>query len=223
MTKLCLPIAAKKSADVVAQAAKAKQAGADLVEIWLGELEDLEIPELFAQVELPILANCKGADEKGSFGGSEQEKVDLLITAAQAGAAYVDIDHATEPKLLTRLHEGKGTAELILSAHYFAGTPGLPHLTAQLATMLQHTPDVVKFAATPQSLKDVVTILRLAEKLMSKSIRHITISMGQQGKVTRVAAPVFGSEVMFATLDEAAATAPGQLSLNQLANIYQLW
>ncbi len=210
-------------AAVVDEAEQAKTAGADLVEVWLGEIEDLDVKALIQQIAHPVLVNCKGAEEKGAFTGTAEEKTALLIASAQAGAAFVDIDHEFDAKLLEQLHKNKRSAKLIFSAHFFDGTPGLPHLTAKLPKMLEHKPDMVKFAAMPNAFKDVVTMIRLAEKLTSKQIPHITISMGELGKITRVAAPVLGSEIMFATVDETKASAPGQISAKELANVYKLW
>ncbi len=223
MTKICIPIVEKTLAKIHEQARTAKVAGANLVEIWLGEIADCDVPELFAGLPLPALVNCKDAKEKGNFTGTDKEKADLLIAAAQAGAKYIDIDHEFDSELLKKIQAKKGAAELILSAHFFNGTPGLPHLTSKLAKMLERKPDMVKFAAMPHSLRDVVTMIRLAEKLQSKNIPHIVISMGELGKLTRVASPVLGNAIMFATMDESKASAPGQINAKKLAEYYEIW
>jgi 3-dehydroquinate dehydratase type I len=224
MTKICVPITAAHADSVLSEAAAAKAAGADLIEIWLGELhEPEEISKWFARLPLPAVVNCKGKAEKGGFGGSESEKVALLQKATQLGAAYVDVDAGVDRALLQSLIATKGKSRLILSAHFFDGTPGLPALAARAEAMQSLGAEVVKLAAQPKNLHDVVTMLRLAENLERKKIAHIVISMDRMGTVSRVFAPLFHNEMMFAVLDASRKTAPGQLTVNRLAECFKEW
>lgn len=223
MTKICVPIIEKTDAAVIEQANAAKAAGTDLVEIWLGEIVDCDISYLFSGLPLPALVNCKDAQEQGNFTGTDTEKANLLITAAQAGAAYIDIDHEFDIELIEKIRKSKGRAKLILSAHFFNGTPGLPHLTGLLDKILKKKPDIVKFAAKPNSFRDVVTMIRLAEKLSAKNIPHIVIAMGELGKITRIASPLLGNEIMFGTLENGKASAPGQISAKRLSEFFKEW
>lgn len=224
MTKICVPITAARAEAVLAEATAAKAAGADLVEIWLGELsEPDQISEWFGHLPLPALVNCKGKAERGNFLGSLSEKIALLKQAATLGAAYVDIDAGTDPELVRELRDGKQQSHLILSAHFFDGTPGLPALTAKAEMMKRLGAEIVKFAAQPKGLHDVVTMIRLAENLERKKIPHIVIAMGEIGTVTRVFAPLFKNELTFAVLDPSRQTAPGQLTVNRLAECFKEW
>lgn len=223
MTQICVPIITGSLEHIHRHAAAAKASGVDLVEIWLGEIPECDVAALIGALPLPALVNCKDAKEKGSFAGGDLKKTELLIAAAKAGAAYIDIDHDFDPDLLRRLQREKADAKLILSAHFFDGTPGLPQLTARLAKMLAFEPDVVKFAAKPHSLKDVVTMIRLAEKLQSKNIPHIVIAMDDLGKLTRIASPLLGNAIMFATLDGSTSSAPGQIDAKMLAEYFKIW
>lgn len=231
MTKICIPIA-ENTTEKVIQKIRESEKIADVIEVWLGELPldkgtssenhsgikgrgDLE--EIRNATMTPLLANCKPLKEKGNFLGNEKDRFDILLEAAQHGFEYVDFDYEFPEELIKSFKKQKPKdCELILSAHYFDGTPGLPHLTHKLQAIQKQKPNMVKFAATPKNLKDVVTMIRLAEKLESKKIPHIVISMGALGKVTRLASPLLGNEMMFTTIDEASATAPGQVSAEKL-------
>ncbi len=46
--------------------------------------------------------------------------------------------------------------------------------------------------------------------------------MGDAGRITRVAAPLLGSEFTFASPGEGRETAPGQMSASQLNAIYKI-
>ncbi len=222
MTKICIPIREKESEQVLQKIALAEQAAADLIEIWLGEIKKPDIKEYIRATKLPILVNCKGQEEQGSFTGKSKEKQALLLDAIQAGASYVDISADSDEEIISEIIKNKGDVKIILSKHYFSGTPGLPHLTTELAKIQKFQPDIVKFAAMPRTFKDVVTMIRLAEKLSSKHISHIVISMGKLGKITRIASPVLKNEIMFASLEQNPETTLGQISIKNLHRIYNL-
>jgi len=70
-------------------------------------------------------------------------------------------------------------------------------------------------AVMPQSVEDVLTLLtatNTARQQLQQPI--ITMSMGDLGKVSRMAGEVFGSCLSFATVG--AASAPGQIALDHL-------
>lgn len=67
----------------------------------------------------------------------------------------------------------------------------------------------------PQSVDDVLTLLtatNTARQQLGQPV--ITMSMGDLGKVSRLAGEVFGSCLSFATVG--AASAPGQIALDHL-------
>lgn len=72
----------------------------------------------------------------------------------------------------------------------------------------------------PQSVDDVLTLLTAtnqARQTLSQPV--ITMSMGDLGKVSRLAGEVFGSCLSFATVG--AGSAPGQMALTQLRPMLQ--
>jgi 3-dehydroquinate dehydratase-1 len=222
MTKICIPIIEPTNELVLQKINAAKKAGADLVELWLGEIDEPDVKTIISDSSLPVIINCKGEDEQGNFSGTVAEKKELLLEGIKAGATYLDIGFCNPPELIRELFANKQDAKVILSLHYFRGTPGLPRLTADVDRMTSLSPDIIKIAALPRNLKDVVTMIRLAEKLSSKEIPHILISMGKLGKITRIASPVLQNEIMFAPLDQGSISAPGQISINELHKIYKI-
>ena len=72
---------------------------ADLVEIWLDEINDLDdFLEKFKQFkqqnasQISFLAVCKTPEENGSFSGSEEEKIKILQSFLDSGGNLVDLD-----------------------------------------------------------------------------------------------------------------------------------
>lgn len=225
MTKICVPISAQNLAEARASLKKIELTKAELAELWLGELQHEpkeEVFQLIANAKLPLLVTCKGADEKGKFSGTDAEKIDVLLSAITTGARFVDVSADTNLAEYERLQKNKQQAEIIISRHYWKGTPGLPHLTQEVEKIRKFHPDILKFVATPKNFRDVVTMIRLAEKLSSKNIRHIVVAMGPLGKITRIASPLLQNEIMFAPLTPEDCTAPGQIPQEDLLKMFQM-
>lgn len=212
MTKLCIPLLSSDPQKILSDISQAQDMGAEVIEIWLGEIENIhrmsakEQKDLFISFvsasSVPLLATCKGKKEKGIFLGNEEEKISLLEQAFAAGFSFVDTDFETEKSLVFRLHALKKEGQqIILSAHFFEGTPNIQGLLRRFHIMSEKQADVVKFAAMPQNFKDVLTMMRLAEKLSAKKKKHIVIAMGKQGMMTRIFSPVLLNEMMFAPLE----------------------
>ena len=220
MTKICVPIVANDIPTANDQMQQAAEAGAEVLELWLGELVQPNLTFLVALIKnspLPILVNCKDSSEQGHFIGSPQEKLRLLRTAAEAGAAYVDVDYQYQyiKELKTSLAEL--STKLILSAHFWQATPALVELEKIVALMHKKNADIIKIAAMPTRHSDVLTMINLAGILTEILAEHICLSMGELGSITRRESEFLNNELTFATMGET--TAPGQMTLTQMRQI----
>ena len=225
MTKICIPISSTTFQESLTELAKIQNTDADIVEWWMGEVEALtaeQIEEFVNVAKMPVLVNCKDAMEKGNFVGDDDQKLTLLSAAAIAGAAYIDVDWQWSKIDVLKANCSDSSAQLILSSHSWKGTPGLPALTRIAQKMLDRGADMVKFAATPTTDKDVMTMMRLGLRLTEKTIPHICISMGQHGQITRRESPFLGNTMMFATLPGGASTAMGQYDVDELRKFFDL-
>ena len=96
-------------------------------------------------------------------------------------------------------------------------TPDRDVIVGNLCQMQDLGADIVKFAVTPRSERDVLRLLdaTLAMKEDHNTTPVITMSMGKLGVISRICGEVFGSAVTFGTAGKA--SAPGQLPANQLS------
>ena len=62
-------------------------------------------------------------------------------------------------------------------------------------------------------------MLAATEQLTAHGDRVATMAMGEVGSHTRAVAPVYGSKIGYAPVDEADATAPGQYDLESLSGL----
>ena len=82
--------------------------------------------------------------------------------------------------------------------------------------------DVVKLAVMPQNTKDVLHLLSETNAFHENHPDRalITMSMGAQGAISRVAGEFFGSCVTFGAGEQA--SAPGQLPMTDLENVLEI-
>jgi len=218
--KICVPVRAS-SLDALLQKIQTAQAEADIVELWLGDLpnEERGLEKIFTIKQKPYLLTVKTSEENGNFSGTPTEKLEILLQGARLGAEYCDLSHEFPLDLIEQFIAEKGKTELILSAHFFDHTPSV-HDLSNLAQKMQFLgADIIKIATFAQSYHDLVTMLELAERCAHAEIRFIIIAMGEYGKISRIATPLMGGEMMFTCLNEEEKTADGQMTVQATRNL----
>lgn len=221
--KICIPIQAgtqKEAHKRLKEVAKK----ADLAELWLDQIEDLDIKELLKEKPLPIVCVCKRSDDKGKFKGNFEALSDLLIQAIKFGADYIDIP-ANMPESLSKKvvqQARKKRCKVIISHHDFKATPDYPKLIRLADSIKKRGADVVKIATFANDLQDTVNIIALAKTLRGSKTSHILIAMGPKGILSRILTPTLDGEMMFATLGKKGQTASGQLSVVALRKAWSL-
>ena len=108
---------------------------------------------------------------------------------------------------------------MIASHHDFDETPDRGVIRMLLEQIRESGADIVKLAVMPKSMQDVLDLLEetnaFHEKYPDKAL--ITMSMGAQGAISRVAGEFFGSCVSFGAGEQA--SAPGQLPMGELEQV----
>jgi 3-dehydroquinate dehydratase/shikimate dehydrogenase len=80
----------------------------------------------------------------------------------------------------------------------------------------------VKIAVQANDIVDCIPVFELLERARSEGRNLIAIAMGNAGLATRVLGPSRGAFLTYAALEEASATAPGQLTAQNLRSIYHI-
>src|SRR5512135_1246398 len=89
--RLCVTVSADNMAGLLA--ARDRAAGlADLVELRLDAVRDVDLPAALSGRRTPVIVTCRPRREGGAFGGAEAERLALLRAAARLGSEYVDIE-----------------------------------------------------------------------------------------------------------------------------------
>lgn len=172
---------------------------------------------------LTLLATCRPERSGGRLPGSAHEELQILLAAADAGAAVVDLSLESAEDLgseAVQALRSRGAAVLI-SFHDFHATGDL---NVVLSRICRFEPDFAKIVPTAHSLHESLAVLRLLRHAasMSPSQPLVALAMGEQGLISRVLGPSFGSAFTFAAASAAEATAPGQLTAETLKHLYRI-
>jgi shikimate dehydrogenase/3-dehydroquinate dehydratase type I len=203
---VCETVTARSLAEL--RQARDAAAHADLVELRLDGVRDLDVAGALADRRCPVVVTCRPAWEGGSFDGSEAERIELLAQAVALGAEYVDVEWRAN----ARLPRNERT-RLVVSHHDFVHTPA--DLTQRVRAMraAASPADLIKIAVTAGRLTDC---LRLRDAV-SGAPGHIAIAMGDCGQLTRVWPAGFGSSWTYG-----GCAAPGQIAARDLVEIYRV-
>jgi len=230
MTKICIPIVEKKISKILEKINESKNWPVEILEIWLGEIPKIsdkkinKIALTAKSVGKKILVNCKNSDEKGNFIGSDLEKTEILKSAIKYNIDFVDVDvdFPFIKNLQKKISENNNQTRLILSTHFWEKTPQISELKKIITKMISRGAQIIKIAAMPKNLKDVAIIFLLAEILNQKKQKHICISMGKIGAISRIYAPILKSEITFAPFKNYDKSAPGQINFENLREFWRI-
>jgi 3-dehydroquinate dehydratase/shikimate dehydrogenase len=166
-----------------------------------------------------VIATCRRVASGGKFRGSIASQLDLLNKAAAAGCQLVDVELQTASKVKPeQLQKLRTRAALILSFHDFRATKKLDET---LEKMLAYPADFYKIVSTATTLSDNVTMIKF---LAREGDRHslVGMCMGEQGIISRVLGVRAGSVFTFASAIAGEETAPGQVTAQELRNVYRI-
>lgn len=225
---ICLPLVAKDTSALLRQAAELTRLEPDLLEWRIDGYDQVE--DIGACLEalnalkaamgsIPLIFTCR-IHEEGGFKKLSQETRLKLITAAMesGGVEIVDVEMCNEPAFIERVKKTAQTcgAKLIFSYHNFDDTPDEAFIHDKLVMAQEMGADIAKLAVMPKDYADVLTLLSATLKARTGAVKVpiVTMSMGPEGGVTRLAGGLFGSDLTFAIGKEA--SAPGQIPIGEL-------
>ncbi len=208
---ICVSIRASTNEEALESIRRARQAGADLAELRIDFIRDPDIPRLFRDPPLPLIATVRPTWEGGRFEGTEADRVALLEDACLAGAEWVDVEFRAYKDF------PRHQARLLLSFHDMEKTPrDLDRTVRKMAAM---EPDLLKVATRAEGAADVLRLLELQKASTSAST---FIPIGSWGEPLRILYRKFGGFLTYASLEEGSETAEGQLPLARLVRDYRI-
>jgi 3-dehydroquinate dehydratase/shikimate dehydrogenase len=151
---------------------------ADMVELRLDGVADVDVAGALAGRTRPVVVTCRPVWEGGRFDGSEDDRLRLLAEAIRQGAEYVDVEWRADRRALPKADR----TGIVLSHHDFDGVPA--DLPDQIRAMRAERPAVLKVAVTAGRLSDCLKLPAVAAG--EGDVPQVLIAMGAAGQITRV-------------------------------------
>jgi 3-dehydroquinate dehydratase / shikimate dehydrogenase len=217
--KICAVVAAKKHRSMWTQLGWAlrQTRTVELRLDWLrteGEIHAFLRRLASKRPRATLIATCRRFEAGGRFRGTIASQLLILAEAIRAGCSWYDLEVESTSKCPPDLLEVLlGDGHRLESAHFFRGKPA--NWQSFAAKLWRNRPDAIKIAANSSSLAEGLSLLRLA-----RGRRNIVaIPMGDVALPLRCLALREGSALSYAPVETA--TAPGQVSLDALKNLYR--
>jgi 3-dehydroquinate dehydratase/shikimate dehydrogenase len=227
--KLAIPVSANTIETATRQIDSAKQAGAEIIELRMDYLKDLNVSQVKQLIketkrssQSAVLITCRDSREGGIGKHLEDLRIQLFIEAVKQGADFIDLEFQNyrqdkiRQKVQQVLHENP-LAKLILSAHNFEGKfDSVSDLYNKIRNIEPSA--IAKLVYTAKHINDCFEAF---DVLHDSDGDVITFCMGKAGLISRVLAKKLGSFLTFASLNTESATAPGQLTARELKALYR--
>ncbi len=235
MTRLVCSIFASDDVRLREDVVRARRGGADAVEVRIDGLagDPSWIAAVIAEnTEFEFILTCRGRAEGGLSDDAPAERLAAIRRAAGGCDVCIDFEWADWPAVRAEADWRHTRAEanwrhpraeadfprLILSSHRFDGVT--PDAVAWVRQVLAtDATAIAKIAWRPHDIRDNVVA---AEAMIAGGGRASAICMEEDGIPSRVLAPKWRGYVTYCCLDASSRTAPGQLTLDEMVNLYRV-
>jgi 3-dehydroquinate dehydratase/shikimate dehydrogenase len=208
---ICVSTARGRHRHMIAEHKHLVSQGAKLVELRLDYISgEVNLKRLLADRPCAVVITCRRERDGGKWEGTEEQRLTLLRLAIAEGVEYVDLEEDIAGAI-----PRYGKTKRIVSLHDFRKTPeDLDEIHARLA---KFDADVIKIATMANHPHDN---LRMLELIQRSKVPTVGLCMGDIGTPSRILAGKFGAPFTFATFHHERTLAPGQLSYQQMMEIY---
>ena len=209
---ICVSIGRGRHRHMMAEHRHLVEQGAELVELRLDYIAgEVNVKRLLADRPGPVLVACRRERDGGKWNKGEEQRLMLLRTAIAEGVEFVDLEDdiaGSIPRF--------GKTKRVVSLHDFRKTPD--DLDAIYSRLAELDPDIIKICTMANHPQDNLRMLELVDRA---AIPTVGICMGDIGIATRILCGKFGSPFTYATFHHERTLAPGQLSFQQMSEIYR--
>lgn len=225
--RLCVSVCEQSAVELKSAIERASSL-ADIVELRLDCLGARELQEVLpaldslkASTPKPFIITLRPA-EQGGF--SEIDSLNRIVFwldhlgKENSHAELYDIE--LDVARVLKEKEGLDWSRVICSHHDFTGkAPDLFELYQKMKTLGAR---VIKIAVRALDAVDCIPVFKLMDSARAEGQELIAVAMGEAGVSTRILGPSRGSLFTYAALDCAHATASGQMTAEELRELYRV-
>ncbi|WP_411347938.1 type I 3-dehydroquinate dehydratase [Paenibacillus sp. WLX2291] len=232
--KLCVPLVGRTTEQLQEEARFLQTADVDVVEWRADFFEHVDSIERVRAALLEIRAYLPSVPMIFTFrtakeGGEREIDADYYVQLNQSLAAsgqvdLIDIELFSGDEhiqtIVDKAHQHH--TAVIISNHDFQGTPPKEEMISRLRRAQELGGDLLKLAVMPTSAADVIALLDATVTMREQYAERplITMSMGGQGLISRLAGELVGSALTFGAVQRA--SAPGQIPIADLRGVLNL-
>lgn len=233
--KICVSLTAGTLEGILSEAQGLKGHPVDIVEWRADGFEDVMDEEKVNGVlrglrqvleGRPLLFTLRSDREGGALSVRPEGYAALCTAAIGSGLVdLIDVEAFTEERVVLEViaEARKAGVVVIASYHDFGKTPSKDGMVQRLQKMSRTGADILKLAVMPRSKSDVLTLLdatvTMKEQHPGKPV--VTMSMGQDGLISRLTGEVFGSAMTFGCIG-GRESAPGQIDVVALDRVMRI-
>ena len=222
--QICVSICERTAETIQLQAERA-DALSDLIEVRLDCL-DQEVHNLrdfkgcLPAVLRPVIATYRPFEQGGvSKLTGKQRLLFWLFNRPAADFFDVEFDIATTPSVFDS-DKDLDWNRVISSYHNFRGVPA--DLLSIYERMARTRARILKIAVQAHDITDCLPVFDVLQRGLADGHEMIAIAMGEYGLITRILGPSRGAFLTYAALEDDKTTAPGQVSVKDLREVYRI-
>jgi 3-dehydroquinate dehydratase-1 len=190
----------------------------DLIEIRFDySMEPMDPNRVREATETPLIATNRPAYQGGLSKEAEEGRLGTLYEACEAGFEYADVELMAPGSGDAVKHVNDAGSKCIMSHHDFEATPTLEELNRLHARAKFMGADMVKLVGTANDYGDNIVYLAY----LSGKPGNVSFGMGLHGILSRVLSPLMGGAFTYASTGEGEESAPGQLTLQKMRELYE--
>jgi 3-dehydroquinate dehydratase-1 len=199
--------------------------GVDIIECrfdYLNSFENLDrYLDILSRYKDKCIYTIRPRNEGGQFSNDPKKRAEIITKLIQRNPLFVDVEYKliSSNDFVADLVENENTP-ILISWHDFSHTPRFDDLIEQVKKMRIYSP-YIKIVTTATAIEDSIKILEMYQKI-DTHINLVAFAMGEMGVLSRVLCTVIGN-APFTYASVGAALAPGQLSIDQMKSIYDLF
>jgi len=217
---ICVPIVAKDTYGALERIARAN-ALADMLEIRLDMIDMFDLEEISCAAQKPLLMTYRSKMEGGKGSAGYESQTRYLLDAVEAGADFVDVEYTMPLEFRRVLFQAKNSSKLLISRHHLDGTPPREKLEEDFENLAATGADIVKIVTRAVKAEDNLRVLDLIPLARKEGINIVAFCMGPMGRLSRIASPLLGGYLTFASLEEGEESADGQMPVTKMRNMME--
>lgn len=176
---------------------------------------DLALIDRFIKTcKKPVMLTLRSVLHGGKFEG---ERKAFILKLLELKPAFFDLESDMEDEFLRKTLNKYPLTKFILSHHLIHRSIAQEDLESIYIRMKKYPAFGYKIAAPVSSTNQALSMLLFSRSRSDLSV----ICMGERGSFARILGPVVRNLIDYASLDEESKTAPGQMSVSELVDIYR--